>query len=102
MIGFSEQLEKPDKPLESIDEKIREGLTQDFTCYYLLAAAGSGKTHHLMDVLSKEFGFYLSSGAINDRRGALFSPYHGGINRHATSIQNDANSMAAIEKCMDG
>ena len=31
--------------------------------YYLLAAAGSGKTHMILETLEKEFGFYLVSGA---------------------------------------
>lgn len=38
----------------------------DFMCRYLLASAGSGKTQRLMDELSVCYGFYLSSGAIND------------------------------------
>ena len=37
-----------------------------FTCHYLLASAGSGKTQRLMDALSKCYGFYLTSGAIED------------------------------------
>ena len=68
MMGSSVQPEVSDIPLESTDEEIREGPTKPFTCCYLLAPAGSGKTHHLMDVLSINFGFYLSSGAINDVR----------------------------------
>lgn len=38
----------------------------EFMCHYLLASAGSGKTQCLMDKLSTCYGFYLSSGAIND------------------------------------
>ena len=44
----------------------RDHLTWPFTWCYLLAVAGSGKTHRLMDELSNTFGFYACSGAIND------------------------------------
>ena len=66
MIGSSIQAEVSHKSLESWNEEIGVDRSKPFTCYYLLAAAGSGKTHHLMDELSNNFGFYLSSGAIKD------------------------------------
>ena len=68
MMGSSVQPEVSDIPLESTNEEIPEGSSKPFTCYYLLAAAGSCKTHHLMEVLSTNFSFYLSSRAINDVR----------------------------------
>ena len=77
MMGFSVQPEVSDIPLESTNEEIVEGPTKPFTCYYLLAVAGFSKMYHLIAVLSKNFGFYLSSGAINDVKlkseGALYS-----------------------------
>jgi hypothetical protein len=48
--------------------------------YYLLAAAGSGKTHKTFETLEKEFGFYLVSGAarhqelVSDAGERLYSP----------------------------
>lgn len=46
--------------------KPRNMTRRDFTCHYLLASAGSGKTQRLMDWLSVRYGFYFSSGAIED------------------------------------
>jgi hypothetical protein len=38
-----------------------------FTCCYLLASAEFGKTQRLVNVLSRSYGFYFISGAIEEK-----------------------------------
>lgn len=63
----------PDQPSGEVHHRIT------ICCRYLLASAGSGKTHLLMERLSKHYGFYFISGAIEENPviadgEALFQP----------------------------
>ena len=65
-----QQLSQPSVPSQdsaSTNESPKPAMQEPCLRFrYLLASAGSGKTHRLMDVLSNHYGFYLISGAIND------------------------------------
>lgn len=68
-------------------------------CHYLLASAGSGKTQHLIDKLSENYGFYLTSGAISDDHGtgddageAHYQPRTTGSSRD-TKLLHDTTNM---------
>lgn len=65
-VTMMRQLSRPSQASAPTNDEPPGLNVRGFMCRYLLAAAGSGKTQRLMDELSICYGFYLSSGAIND------------------------------------